>query len=111
MRLVLDFLRHKPSSGRIDDVNLLAGQAQHTFIEPLAIGWLLANLRDALDVLSRCRAAKDEWFRHNCIMGRQLPIRFVLNQLVQVATVGRVVLLRPWGRSLAAPWPLLAAWK
>ena len=69
-------------------MNLLAGQAQHTFIEPLAIGRLLANLRDALDVLSRCRAAKEEWFRHNRIMARQLPIRLVLNQLLAWKAMG-----------------------
>jgi hypothetical protein len=69
-------------------VNPLASQAQNTFIEPLAIGWLLANLREALDVLPRCRAAKDEWFRHNRIMARQLPIRLVLNQLLAWKAMG-----------------------
>jgi hypothetical protein len=49
---------------------------------------MLVNLREALDVLSRRRAAKNEWFRHNRIMGRQLPIRFVLNQLLAWKAMG-----------------------
>ena len=60
----IDFLGHKASSSRVYDVKLLAGQTHHAFILALATGRLLVPFGIALNVLSRCGTAKDEWFRH-----------------------------------------------
>jgi hypothetical protein len=60
----IDFLGHKAPSSRVYDVKLLAGQTHHAFISALATGRLLVPFGIALNVLSRCGTAKDDWFRH-----------------------------------------------
>jgi hypothetical protein len=58
----------KPSSTRpverVDDVDLLTSQAQHTLISAVAIGWLVLEFRERLDVLAGCWADEEKGLSH-----------------------------------------------